>query len=474
MRGGWRDGKGMKAYLDILKLVWPLALGMVNNAAMQFVDRAYLARESMASLEAVLPATSLVWLFLGFFQSIVGYSGVFVAQHHGAGNERMCARSYHAGLIIAALSGLAMLPLVPLGDMLFGFTPVSAEVAALERSYYDVAASCGVFVFGHMASSAYFTGIGRTRVVFWVNLAGNVLNILLDPIFIFGPSVLREPLGFFGVAIGPERGGMGIAGAAWATVISQAAQFAVLAALAWRQTRRVCDVRPSAGDEAALPTWGLCRRILRFGLASGGYEMLNMLSFAIFVFISGNVGDVALAASNACFTVNWLLFAPMVGFAIGAQTLVGQARGRGDDAGAVLATRRTLVLGVGFAALMAGIVVALHTPILSLFAPAEGPERAEFMSTGFTLMTLMFSWLLLDSADMILSGALKGAGDTRFVFCWMLVCSFLVWMPLVFVVSRLHNTMPALWSTMVAYVVVICAGSAVRWRRGRWKRHRLV
>ena len=76
MRGGWRDGKWMKAYLDILKLVWPLALGMVNNAAMQFVDRAYLARESMASLEAVLPATTLVWLFLGFFQSMVSYSGV--------------------------------------------------------------------------------------------------------------------------------------------------------------------------------------------------------------------------------------------------------------------------------------------------------------------------------------------------------------------------------------------------------------
>ncbi len=473
MRGGWRDGKWMKAYLDILKLVWPLALGMVNNAAMQFVDRAYLARYSMASLEAVLPATTLVWLFLGFFQSMVSYSGVFVAQYHGAGNVRMCARSYHAGLIIAAFSGLAMLPLVPLGDMLLGFTPVSAEVAALEKSYYDVAAAGGVFVFGHIASSAYFTGIGRTRVVFWVNLAGNLLNVVLDPVFIFGPSALRLPLEFLGVAIENGRGGMGIAGAAWATVISQATQFAVLAALAWRQTQRV-DARPSDDGEASLSLWRLCRKILRFGLAAGGYEMLNMLSFSIFVFVSGRVGDVALAASNACFTVNWLLFAPMIGFAIGAQTLVGQARGRGDDAGAVLATRRTLVLGVGFAALMAGIVVALHTPILSLFAPAEGPERAEFMSTGFTLMTLMFSWLLLDSADMILSGALKGAGDTRFVFCWMLACSFLLWMPLVFVVSRLHNTMPALWSTMVAYVVVICAGSAVRWRRGRWKRHRLV
>ena len=46
----------MTSYLSILKLVWPLALGMINNAVMQFVDRAYLARDSMAALEAVLPA----------------------------------------------------------------------------------------------------------------------------------------------------------------------------------------------------------------------------------------------------------------------------------------------------------------------------------------------------------------------------------------------------------------------------------
>ena len=74
----------MKSYREIVRLVWPLALGMINNAVMQFVDRAYLARESMESLEAVLPASILAWIFMCFFQSVVGYSNVFVAQYHGA------------------------------------------------------------------------------------------------------------------------------------------------------------------------------------------------------------------------------------------------------------------------------------------------------------------------------------------------------------------------------------------------------
>ena len=57
----------LKPYLDIVKLVWPLALGMINTAVMQFADRAYLASYSQEALGAVLPAGMLMWIFGGFF-----------------------------------------------------------------------------------------------------------------------------------------------------------------------------------------------------------------------------------------------------------------------------------------------------------------------------------------------------------------------------------------------------------------------
>ena len=451
----------MKAYLDILRLVWPLALGMVNNAVMQSVDRAYLARSSMECLEAVLPATALAWLFLGFFQSVVGYAGVFVAQYHGAGSRAACVKSYRVALALAGAAGALMLPIAMWGGRLLGLTGASAGVVDLAEGYFRVAAFGGVFVFGHIAASSFFTGMGRTRIVFWVNLAGNLLNILLDPLFIFGELSCGE----FSIPCL----GLGMKGAAYATVISQAVQLAALAIAARRVTRTV------GKDDADVPSaWELAKRVLRFGLASGGYEVLNMLSFTIFVFVTGGVGGLELAVSNTCFTVNFLLFAPMIGFSVGAQTLVGQAMGRGDPAEAALAVRRTMILGLAFVATLATVVLLLHRPILSFYAPSDPAARSQFISLGFRLMTLMFTWLLLDSADMIYSGALKGAGDTRFVFWWMLVCSFAIWMPLVFMARQFFNTMPALWSTMVAYVVVICAGSAIRWRRGRWKTHRLV
>ena len=446
----------MKPYLDILRLVWPLALGMINNAVMQFVDRAYLAHESMASLEAVLPSGILAWVFMGFFQSVVGYAGVFVAQYHGAGDFGKCRACYHAAGVIALVSGVLMLPLWPFGDWILSLTAPSAEILSLERTYYDIVILGGVFVYGQMAATAYFTGRGFTRIVFWANLAGNLLNIALDPFLIFG---------WCGV---PK---LGIAGAAYATVFSTALQWAALTVVVRRHFAQTVS---SSHSIIRSFDCSIVSSILRFGIPAGLYELLNMISFSVFVFVTGGVGDVALAASNACFSVNYLVFAPMMGFALGAQTLVGQARGRGDDEAANAAFWRTLVLALGFVALVGGLTLVFHRPILAIFAPADAAASADFHALGVTLFWLMSGWMFFDAADVVVSGALKGAGDTKFVMAWMMVCSFLVWLPLVFAVRRFHNTMPTLWSTMVVYVVIICAGSLVRWRRGRWKEIEIV
>lgn len=441
-------------YGDILRIVWPLALGMVNHAVMQFVDRAFLSHYSMSSLEAILPASTLTWICMSFFQTVTGYSGVFVSQYHGALDKVNVVRSYRAGLVIAAVSGLAMFPLIPLCNFIFEATAATAEVLALEKTYCGIVMAGGVFVFGQMAVSSYFTGRGRTRVVFWVSLVGNLLNIAVDPILIFG---------WWGV---PE---LGMAGAAYATVGSLVFQCLLLGYLARRESRGERVSVKGFGE-----TFGLLKRILRFGVPAGASEVLNMASFTIFVFVTGRVGEVAFAASNACFAVNYLLYAPMAGFAIGAQTLVGQARGRGDNAGARLVLRRTLVLALAFVMTACALIVLLHRPVLSLFVPADAACYGEFMHVGFVLLLLMGAWMVFDSTDTVVSGALKGAGDTKFVMTWMFIASFLIWLPMVFAVAAFHNTMPALWGTMVAYVVVICTGTLIRWHRGRWTKIEIV
>ena len=444
----------MKPYIDILRLVWPLALGMINNAVMQFVDRIYLAHDSMESLEAALPAGMLMWIFAGFFQAVVGYSSVFVAQYHGAGEEANCRASTRAAFMLAVAAGVLSLPLVSIGGWFLSFSAPSAAVLEREKSYFMITMLGSFFVYAQTAAAAYFTGRGWTRIVFWVNLLGNVFNVALDPFLIFGWCGCPK---------------MGIAGAAVATVASMALQWGVLE-FALR--------RDWAGAPKSQGIRKIALRILRFGVPAGCYTVLNILSFTIFVFVTGGVGELDLAVSNACFTVNYLLIAPMEGFALGASTLVAQAIGRGDANAAARDARRTVALGVGFVAVLSLAALLLARPILSMFVSGDlagDPESlARFHSLGFTLFLLMAAWQLFDAADVIISGALKGAGDTKFVMWWMLVSSFGMWLPGVFVVRSLHNTMTALWLTMIGYVVVICVGSFVRWRHGAWRRNKVV
>ena len=81
----------------------------------------------------------------------------------------------------------------------------------------------------------------------------------------------------------------------------------------------------------------------------------------------------------------------------------------------------------------------------------------------------MAAWQIFEVFDTVVSGALKGAGDTAFVMWWMLVGAFVLWLPLVAAVSFFHNTMPMLWATIVFEVAALCIGTLLRWKRGRWK-----
>jgi MATE family multidrug resistance protein len=365
-----------------------------------------------------------------------------LGQHRDGEASRVAAFSFYGSLAISAVYSVLLYVFMDPFLRLLGATDNTIAYASDYAMW--------VVVFGAIPStlgltlSHLFRSEGYAKHSSFGLALGGVLNIALDPFLIFGWCGLPE---------------MGIAGAAWATVVSMSVQWMALTIAAYLDS----PANPEKGgylDSAV--------RIIRYGIPAGLYELLNMASFTVFVFVTGGVGEVELAASNACFTINYLLFAPMMGFAIGAQTLVGQARGRGDDAEAFKILVRTLKLALASVSAAVALTLIFRHPILSIFAPENIAANSRFHELGAELMVLMATWMLFDAADIIYAGALKGAGDSRFVMWWMLLCSVVIWLPTVFIVRALCNTMPALWGTMVFYVLIICIGSAIRWHRGRW------
>ena len=92
------------------------------------------------------------------------------------------------------------------------------------------------------------------------------------------------------------------------------------------------------------------------------------------------------------------------------------------------------------------------------------------LGKGRWLLTMLALWGLLDAVNLVIGGALKGAGDTRFVLVYSVLTSWLVWMPgELLLLLWLDSGLLAAWLWLALYVLLLATGFWLRFRRGKWK-----
>lgn len=439
-------------FREVARLALPLIVGMASYTVMQFCDRVFLSRYSSVTIQAALPAGMLAHALTCFFQSLAAYAGTFSAHYHGARRPEESFRASVQGLWVAVLSWPVVLALIPAGNAAMAAFGHAPAVLAAEKSYFTILMAGGVMVSLNAAAGGYFIGIGRTAVNALANVAGCALNVLLNYVMIFGHWGCPE---------------LGIAGAAYATVLSGFAAFAIQFALMVRAAR------------AARPGWrldgALLGRIVRFGSPAGLQVALDIGASAAFVLMTGRLGDLALAASNIAFSINNLAFAPLLGIGLATSTAVSHCVGAGRPGGARRAGYSGLAMGLAYMAAIGATFVFFPRPYFELFRPAGAVFSAgELYATGRVMLRLMAAWGLLDTVTIVLGQALKGAGDTRFVMLYMAAGGWLVMVPGALALLACGAGVVALWGWLAVYVGLMAAGFAWRWRSCRWQRVRLI
>jgi MATE family multidrug resistance protein len=440
-------------YRELWRLALPLILSTAGLTINQFVDRILLGRHSMTDIQAALPAGIMSFALISGFMALCGYVNTFVAQYHGAGQPRDCARMTAQGVFLALLAWPAMLALIPLGEWLLRLSNHPPDVLRAELAYFRPLMFGGVAVTLGTAISSFYTGRGDNLRNMLAMLAGNAVNVVLDFAWIFGRW------GF------PE---WGIAGAAWATVIGGFVPPLLLFAhyFGSARLRRTFDTVGTFRFN-----WSLTRRLLRFGTPAALHFILDIGGFTFFVLLLGRLGGVELAASNIAFSINHLSFMPLVGLGIAVSTLVGQYQGRGDSATATRAGWTGMKMGWAYAIAIGIIFVLLPRPFFQLFAEKGNPASIEpLLPLAFPLMAGVATWGVLDACNIIISGALKGAGDTRFVMAWSMIMCWGFWITgelAILLYFKAGILMAWLW--LVAYVVILGLGFLWRFQSGRWK-----
>jgi len=456
-------------YREMWRIAAPLILSMGAFTIMQFCDRVMLSRYSSISIQAALPAGILAHTLICMFQAIAGYSGTFTAHYYGAKKYDQCVHSTVQGLWLALASWPLVLLLIPFGIWIMAVSGHTPEVFAEEKSYFVILMATGVVVPLNSAIGGYFMGIGRTRINLLASVIGCCLNIGLNAIMIFG---------YLGC---PE---MGIRGAAYATALSSLVTFIIQLVLflntgAVRKyvlAKNAPDVlRGYAVWQIWRPDGPLLKRILRFGTPSGAQVLMDLGSFTLFIMLTGRMGDVALAASNIAFSINHLAFAPLLGFGMAASTVVGQHQGAHNTSAADRAGWTALRMGLIYMTLIGITFIYFPRWYFALFNPSGAqftPE--ELLVFGRQMLVMVTAWGLFDSINIILCGALKGAGDTRFVMIYLAIGSWLLLVPGALIIVWLNLGIIELWIWLTIYVCVLMPGIWIRWKRGHWKQIRLV
>jgi MATE family multidrug resistance protein len=167
----------------------------------------------------------------------------------------------------------------------------------------------------------------------------------------------------------------------------------------------------------------------------------------------------------------------MIGFHVGNATLVGQAIGRGRPEDGVYATTSALHLTWAYMILLATTFVLAPEPLLHLFKSGrlEPAQSETIMSLGVVLLRFVALFSFFDSMNLIFSGALKGAGDTRFIM-WTIggLSIFVMILPIYLAVEVFHTGLYVSWALATFYISTLGTAFYLRYRTGLWKKMHVI
>jgi MATE family multidrug resistance protein len=440
-------------YLEVLKIAVPLVLSTASLTLTLFVDRMFLSWHGQASVAAAVPGGITYFTICSLFLGTAQFVNSMVAQHHGRGDKHACGRAVWQGVFFSIAALPLILGCIFPGRMFLSWGGHPPAVLALEKDYFSILMLGGVMLPLGASFSSFFSGRGKTAVVMWGNLAGNAANIFLDYALIFGN------LGF------PP---MGIRGAAIATAVTGVIPVVIWGSLFLSRRYRT-EYRTVGGARLDKRLFVM---LLRYGLPSGGQYFLDVGAFTVFVLLIGRLGEASLAATNIVMSIEMFSFLPMVGVSIAVATLVGEYIGRDRTDLAESSVRCALRMALGYIIVMALLYVLVPEPFIEVFRGGDGSRIAfdRIVETGSVILRLVAVFTIFDTMFVVYSGALKGAGDTRFAMWAQVLLSWVFFVPpTYFIVEYLHLGLTAVWTWCLVYV--ICLGTVfwLRFRSGRWK-----
>lgn len=439
---------------EVLYIAFPLMLAALSINLMMFCDRLILARYSLQAMNAVAIATMTIAICQFGLIGIVSIAEVFVGQHNGAKDYHKLAEPVWQMIWLSLGSFIIFIPLA----LFTGKWAIPSSYQALGLTYYKLITAISPIMALSAAISAFFIGQGKTKLVMYLTIVANILNLFLDIILIFGiPHFIPA---------------MGVTGAAMATTIAECSQFLLLLIIFLNSHNRQYF-------NSHLPRFNLkvLLQCVRIGAPNSIGHMIEIAAWAFLLNMMAHV-SIAHVTVVAIGSNIYVLFAFVTD---GLEKSITTITANYIGAKLLPMIKRVFRSGLSALFIIIGLIAIplLFFPNIVINIFLNKSQHIQNIQTiqHYLNITLLGVWLYLifDGIVWVIAGILTAAGDTLFIMIVNASCAWLfAILPIYFFIVRQHVSPSWIWFLITTYSAINCLLFYLRYHYGKWQKRNIM
>ncbi len=378
---------------SILTLGLPLVGSHLAQFAITLTDAIMLGWYDIGALAGEVLGGSL-WFVMFLFGSGFAFAVMpMVARAQSAGEPAQVRRVTRMGLWVSIAFAMLAVPLLLVSEIWLVWLGQDPAVADMASRYLGILA-WGLFpALGVMVLKSFLAALERTRVVLWITLIAVAVNVVVNYALIFGNWGMPE---------------LGIEGAAIASLCVHCVSLAATIAYT-----RIAQPEHELFTRFWRPDIEALGRVFRLGWPIGLTNLAEVGLFAASSLMMGWLGPVALAAHGIALQISSATFMVQLGLSNAATVRAGQASGRDDAQHLRRGAAMVALLSMVIAVLTVAVFLLLPEQMIGLFLDPDDPVRGVVISTGVVLLAAAALFQVVDAAQVIALGLLRGIQDTK-------------------------------------------------------------
>jgi len=431
-----------------LRLALPLIVAEVGWMSMGVVDTIMVGR--MPDSPVAIGATGLgqslyhVLVFLG--AGLLLGMDTYVAQAYGRKDLRDAHKTLLNGIVLAFVLTPILMIAVSFWPTLMRRFGVSVQLVGPMQPFLSALNWGTLPLLGYFALRRYLQAVNVVLPIMFALVSANIVNAVGDWALIYGHLGFRA---------------QGITGSGWSTCFARIYMMLVLAiTLLWVESKRSSSKLSRSTSRLKIDLariWAL----LKLGAPAGGQILVEIGAFSGATAICAKLGPVPLSGHEIALNCAAFTFMVPYGVSSAAAVRVGQQLGRQDTEGARRAGWSAIMLGTAFMACSGLVFVSIPKVIARAFSPDPA-----VIHVGATLLLVAAAFQLFDGVQVVTTGALRGAGDTKTPMLANLVAYWFIGIPLgYFFCFRLGWGALGIWIGLCIGLMIIGSALLLTWHK---------